>query len=424
MPPNARCPVSLLHERWLETWARYRNRVAIIENGDVWTFADLADRVEGTSLARGTAFAQGGVADIAAETLRGWRDGQVVLPLDREATEPELPEAFPTGTAHLKLTPGIAGKPRAVFFSAEQIAADADRLVAAMGLRHEIPNLAATSVSHSYGYSSIILPLLLHGVPVHAVEVPFPRVVADALSAHEGMVVPAVPSMWRAWHRSGILDKSKIAMAISAGAPLSLELENAVFEGCGLKLHNFYGASECGGISFDRSETPRSSPSDLGSLLDGVEVEVHESGRFLVGSSSVALGCETTREGELLGDGRFLTQDFGRIGDGRLHLESSGAESINVAGRKIGPAKIEAALLATGLIEKAKVFGVPSHDPERVEEITAMVLLKNGSLDSLRHAAAERLAGWELPRHWVTDADEGSWRLGRAELKKKYAAHR
>jgi acyl-coenzyme A synthetase/AMP-(fatty) acid ligase len=138
----------------------------------------------------------------------------------------------------------------------------------------------------------------------------------------------------------------------------------------------------------------------------------------------VALGYQETREGELLGDGRFLTQDFGRIRDGRLLLESSGAESINVAGRKIGPAKIEAALVATGMAEKAKVFGVPSHDPERVEEITAMVKLKAGTLDDLRHAASAALAGWELPRHWITDAEEETWRLGRAVLKKKYAQHR
>lgn len=414
----------MLFSRWQETLGRFRNRTAVIEGGDVWTFADLAERLEATPLARETVIAQGGAADIAVATLRGWRDNQAVLPLEKDAAEPELPTVLPQGTAHLKLTPGIAGKPRAVFFSAAQIAADADRLVAAMDLRHEIPNLAATSVTHSYGFSSIILPLLLHGVPVHAVDVPFPRVVADALATHDGMVIPAVPSMWRAWHRSGILNGAKIAMAVSAGAPLSLELETAVFESCGLKLHNFYGASECGGISFDDSATLRTSATDLGAPFEGVEVSVHESGRFLIASSSVALGCEAAREGEILGEGRFLTQDFGRIGEGRLLLESSGAESINVAGRKIGPAKIEAALVGTGLVESAKVFGVPSHDPERVEEITALVRLKANSLDDLRHAASATLAGWELPRHWVTDADEEAWRLGRADLKKKYANHR
>jgi long-chain acyl-CoA synthetase len=411
------------YSRWLQTLGRFRDAIAIIDGGDTWTFADLAERLGTMPRSQSPVLARGGVADVAVATLRGWRDGQPVLPLEKDAAEPELPAAMPAGIAHLKLTPGIAGKPRAVFFTAEQITADGDRIAAAMGLSHEVPNLAAISVTHSYGFSSIILPLLLHGVPVHAVEVPFPRVVADALAMHERIVVPAVPSIWRAWQRSGILADAcgRIALAVSAGAPLSLELESAVFEGCGLKLHNFYGASECGGISFDDSTQPRSCASDLGTPLDGVTVEVHESGRFLVSSSSVASGYTEIRPGEILGSGRFLTQDFGNIDAGRLQLGSSGAESINVAGRKIGPAKIESVLMATGLIVRAKVFGVPAHDPERVEEITAMIELKpDVLLEDLRQLVLSQLAGWECPRHWLTEATEDLWRMGRMELKARF----
>jgi acyl-coenzyme A synthetase/AMP-(fatty) acid ligase len=228
--------------------------------------------------------------------------------------------------------------------------------------------------------------------------------------------------MWRAWHRAGFLRPEKIALAVSAGAPLSLELEHAVFGNGGLKLHNFYGASECGGISFDASDSPRSHAADLGTPLDGVAVTLDPSGRFLVASSSVGLGYEATRDGEVLGGGSFLTQDHGRIEGGHLLLESSGAESINVAGRKIGPAKIEAALMATGLLEKARVFGVPSHDPERVEEITALVKLKSGTLDELRQRMSGTLEGWEMPRHWLADADERLWMLPRIELKNRFPA--
>ena len=411
----------MLFSRWQETVGRFRDRTAVIEGGEAVSFRELAHRLEHLPRALRPVVAQGGVAEIALRVLQGWRDGQAVLPLEKAAPEPELPPVLPGGTVHLKLTPGIAGKPRAVFFTQDQIAADADRLAEAMELRHEVPNLASISVTHSYGFSNIMLPLLLHGVPVHAVEVPFPRVVADALAAHGRMTVPAVPSLWRAWHRSGILQTPGIALAVSAGAPLSLELETAVFESCGLKLHNFYGASECGGISYDGSATPRSSAADLGTPLAGVAVRMHESGRFLVESSSVALGYEAAREGELLGDGTFLTQDFGRCEEGRLFLESSGAESINVAGRKIGPAKIEAALMATGLIERARVFGVPSQDPERVEEIAALVEMKAAPLDHLRHAASAALAGWELPRHWLAEGGDELWHLTRTELKQRHS---
>ena len=411
----------MLFSRWLQTLDQSSDRLALIEGTERVTFAELHKRLANLPQAKGPVIAQGTVAEVVLAALRGWRDGQPVLPLEKGVAAPELPAPIHEETAHMKLTPGIAGKPRAVFFSAEQIAADADRLVAAMGLRHDVPNLAAVSVTHSYGFSSIILPLLLHGVPVHAVEVPFPKVMADAMAEHDGVVLPGVPSMWKAWHRSGILRDAKIALAVSAGAPLSLELERAVFADCGLKLHNFYGASECGGISFDASATPRDCAADLGTPLPGVTVRVCESGRFLVESTSVALGYEAKREGEILGGGEFLTQDFGHIEVGHLLLESSGAESINVAGRKIGPAKIEAALMASGLVERARAFGVPSHDPERVEEITAMVELKSGTLEQLRHRMTEVLAGWEMPRHWETAADESLWTLSRADLKRRHS---
>ncbi len=414
----------MLFARWLETLGRFSDRTAVLEGGTRWTFGDLAARLAVLPVQEGPVVARGGIAEIALAVLQGWRDGRAVLPLEKGAAVPELPADLPPGTAYLKLTPGIAGQPRAVFFTAAQIAADADRLAAAMELNPGRPNLAAISPSHSYGFSSLILPLLLQGVPVHAVEVPFPRLVAEALACHPGMTVPAVPSMWRAWHRSGILQGGGIALAVSAGAPLSLELETAVYESCGLKLHNFYGASECGGISYDSGTALRTSAADLGSPLDGVEVSVHESGRFLVASSSVALGYESAREGEILGGGVFLTQDSGTLAGHRLSLESSGAESINVAGRKIGPAKIEAALMATGLVERAKVFGLPSQDPERVEEIAALVQIRAASLDDLRHAAAAALAGWELPRHWLADAGEEEWRLSRTELKRRHSAAR
>ena len=409
----------MLLPRWLETCERFRDRTAVIEGAESWTFGEIAGRLAAEPVARETVIATGSVIETVTAVLRGWRDGQAVLPLEKNAPLPELATAFPEKTAHLKLTPGICGKPRAVYFSAEQIAADSARLVSAMQLHHEVPNLAAISVTHSYGFSSIILPLLLHGVPVHAVEVPFPKVMADAMAAHDSVVLPAVPSMWRAWHRSGILKSNKIALAVSAGAPLSLDLEQAVFEDHGLKLHNFYGASECGGISFDSSETPRVDAADLGSPLAGVNISESDSGRFLVASSSVALGYEAPRSGEQLGGGKFLTQDFGKIGNDRLLLESSGSESINVAGRKIGPAKIEASLMATGLISRARVFGIPSHDAERVEEVAAMVEIKSGSLDDLRHAATAALAGWELPRHWWTSVENHDWNLPRAELRKR-----
>ncbi len=229
--------------------------------------------------------------------------------------------------------------------------------------------------------------------------------------------------MWRAWHRSGILKDAPIVVAVSAGAPLSLVLETEIFETTGLKIRNFYGASECGGISLDRSDVPRTDPMDVGSLLDGVEVTVNEEGRFRVKSDAIASGYDESRSDDLLGEGCYLTKDTGFLGkDGRLYLSGTAGAAINVAGRKVSPAKIEAALLATGSVKRARVYGIASADPERVEEIAALLEVQPGVLlDGLKSLVSARLETWERPRHWFEDPD--LWKLDLAKLRSMGARH-
>ena len=411
----------MLLPRALRTLHDFADRPALFLSDRVLRFVDLADALATLPRATAPVLAHGTPLDLVLATLRAWRDGQPLLPLESPsaASDLDLSPAATSGTAHLKLTPGNDGQPRLIRFSAAQLAADADRLVAAMDLRPEIPQLAVVSLTHSYGFSSLVLPLLLHGIPLQTVDVPFPAVVAAAAKNHDRLVVPAVPSMWRAWQRSGILARLPIHLAISAGAPLALELETAIFESHALKLHNFYGASECGGISFDDSPEPRTDPGDLGSPLLGVEVALDPDQRFLIASSSVALGYHPSRPDEILGEGRFLTPDHGRLVAGRLHLDACGSDHINIAGRKLGPGRVEAAILATGLVTRARVFGLPSADPERVDEIAALVP-PGTDLPALRTALAARLERWETPRHWRLEAEEAPYHLPRRDLRQRF----
>lgn len=407
----------MLRNRWQETLKRCADRPAIFDGDSVLRFRDLGDALAGLPRAEAPVIATGSAFQIALATLRGWRDGQPVLPLEK-------PLDFPLGdtppeVAHLKLTPGKDGRPRAVRFTAAQIAADADRLVAAMGLTPDTPNLAGISLAHSYGYSSVLLPMLLHGIPIQTVEVPFPAVVVAAWKKHERVVVPAVPSMWRAWHRSGILEGAPIALAVSAGAPLPLELEREAWEKHGLKLHNFYGATECGGISWDATDEPRQHAGDLGTPLPGVEVERDQAGRFLIRSSAVALGYDVCRSGEILGEGSFLTPDVGHFENGRLTLDDRAGGHINVAGRKLGPARVEEILLATGVVTRVRVFGLPSEDAARVDDVAALVPVDT-DITALRAAVGDKLAGWEVPRRWFIDPT--AWQLTRPELRRRFAS--
>ncbi|MES2920781.1 MAG: AMP-binding protein [Verrucomicrobiota bacterium] len=391
--------------RWLETSRRHATRPAIFDGDRVLTFADLAAAVSLAPTAIEPVVARSGSIEFFVEILRAWRDGQAVIPVERDATEPVLQSPPPAGTCLVKYTPGASGFPRGIFLNAAQVTADGDRLVEAMDLSPATPNLAVVSPAHSYGFSNLVLPLILHGVPIHLAPVPFPRVIEEIFRNHRALVVSAVPSIWRAWHRAGVLKGAPISLALSAGAPLSLALEAEVFAAAGLKIHNFYGASECGGISLDTSATPRESSEDVGTPLPGVSVGIGPDGRLLVGSNAVATGYDAPRADDVLGGGRYLTRDLGFLdASGKVHLTGTLGSAINVSGRKVSPAKVEAAILATGLVRRVKVSGIPSNDPERFEEISATVELNPGvALDELKSTAAGKLQNWELPRHWKTD---------------------
>jgi long-chain acyl-CoA synthetase len=392
----------MLYLRWLETSKRFADRTAVFDGGNEVSFGQLAALAEAAPHADGPVIARTGGIPFFVEILRAWRDGQAVIPVEKDAPGPVLSRAPEPQIRLVKHTPGAAGIPRGIFFAAPQIIADAERLIGTMNLTPEVPNFAVVSLSHSYGFSSIVLPMLLGGVPLRLVEFPFPRVVEEALSHHASVTVAAVPSMWRAWHRSGILRNAPIRLAVSAGAPLALSLEHDVFEQSGLKIHNFYGASECGGIAWDDSETPRTSANILGRALPGVSVDVGNDGRFIVRSDAVAIGYDSPRGDDVLGEGIYQTRDRGFISaNGELHLTETTGSAINASGRKISPAKVEAALLSTGLVRAVKVYGLPSKDPERNEEIAAKIELMDGiSLETLKTNAMDKLQPWEMPRHW------------------------
>ncbi len=386
----------------METAGRFASDAAVLDGDAEITFGELAAAAESAPRAKGPVVARtGDVAAFLIDLLRGWRDGRAVIPVERDAPEPVLKRQPPPGIHLVRHTPGASGVPRGIFLTGAQLAADAARLAAAMDLKPGEPNIGVVSLAHSYGFSSAVLPMLFHGVPIRMVEVPYPRVLEDALRRHDSVVLPAVPPMWRAWHRSGVLRGAPVRLAISAGAPLPLALERETYDDCGLKIHNFYGASECGGIAYDATGAPRTDQRLLGTALPGVRLSTGN-GRLLVESDAVASGYEMARERDLLENGMYLTRDLVRLDEsGRLFLEGTTGGAINVAGRKVSPAKVEEAILGTGLVLSASVRGIPSADPERHEEIAATVETVSGvSPERLKAAVLRILPSWEVPRHW------------------------
>src|SRR6185436_9744218 len=105
---------------------------------------------------------------------------QIVCPVETDQRAPEIKPGIPREIVHLKMTSGTTATPRFVAFTAEQLAADAENIVATMGLRPDWPNLGVISLAHSYGFSNLVLPLLLHGIPLVLAGAPLPEIVRRA----------------------------------------------------------------------------------------------------------------------------------------------------------------------------------------------------------------------------------------------------
>jgi long-chain acyl-CoA synthetase len=398
-----------LWDGWRQTLARSGDAIALLDaaTGTRHSFTELQRLLEAQpTLAPGSLHVVSvneSIANFAVQTLRAWRDGAVLCPVEREGAKvPDIP-GLPQGIAHLKQTSGSTGEPRCVMFRAEQLAADAENIRATMGLDASCPNLAVISAAHSYGFSNLVLPLLLQGHPVVSVPDALPGSLRLAFDLGQRFTLPAVPAMWRAWWQAGVLKDASIAFAISAGAPLPLEVEREVWAQCGLKIHNFYGSSECGGIAYDGSTTPRDDPALAGTAMNGVKLGTNEvTGCLMVEGGNVGEGYWPHAD-ESLGNRRFVTTDLVELREGAVFMRGRVSDTINIAGRKLNPADVEAALLACEGVKHCVVFGVPSADATRCEEAVACVNAAAGVTEQkVLEAAARRLATWQLPRHlWL-----------------------
>ncbi len=390
----------MLYNRWQTVVRERAAALALVDaaSGRRWTFRELDAAAAGIDLSpEPVVTPTGNGPDFILTVLAAWRNGRVVLPC--EGTAPTTLRELPSEAAHLKLTSGTTGASQLIAFTAEQLAADADNIVATMGLRPDQPNLGVISLAHSYGFSNLVTPLLLHGLPLVLCPSPMPEAVKAAAAGFESLALPAVPALWRAWH-DGEAIPPNVQLAISAGAPLPLELETAIFNRRGLKLHNFYGSSECGGIAYDDSTEPRTDAALAGKPLHGVSLSLADDGCLIVQSDAVGLG-HVPPTGDRLGDDHFFTSDLAELRGDQVFLRGRSTDIINVAGRKLSPEVVEAVIKVQPGVRECVVAGVPARDAARGDEVLAVIALADGaSLEAVRGSVTGALSAWQFPRHW------------------------
>jgi acyl-CoA synthetase (AMP-forming)/AMP-acid ligase II len=303
----------------------------------------------------------------------------------------------------LKLTSGTTAAPRAIRFRSHQLLADCNQICDTMDISDDDLNFGVIPVSHSYGFSNLLTPLIARGVPMVVSRDRTPRAVLADLARTGATVFPGTPTFYQAFCDIGdVPPLPKLRLCISAGAPLSSAVAKKFFEEFKQPIHSFYGASECGGICYDRHGTTFED-GFAGEPIQGVQVEcidpTESASQIRVRSAAVSDGYFPEADDRKLGNGVFVPDDLLERQNSALKIVGRISDVINVAGKKVNPAEVEAHLLSFKGVRQVVVFGRPTGVGLRNEEVAACVLASpDVSESNLLRFCRTALSGWQVPK--------------------------
>ena len=461
-----------LLQDWEKTLARKRDAPAIFAtSGEVLrTFGDIEQRARDL-LRSMDVFHEGNVLAVQIGNQEDWpsiliaclRRHSVVLPLEQSISEHQRDEALeickatavvsavPGGGSPeivrlgkadstpdwrgnppnlLKLTSGTTATPRAIRFRSEQLLADCNQICDTMGISDIDLNFGVVPVSHSYGFSNLLTPLIARGVPMVISRDRTPRAILGDLTRSKATVFPGMPVFYQAFcEMEHVPMPPKLRLCISAGAPLPVVIAKRFQKKFNLPIHSFYGASECGGICYDR-EAANQNEGFVGEAMNGVNLEPVDpeksASQIHVRSAAVGDGYFPEPDEEKLDNGIFVPDDLlARDGSG-FKIVGRISDVINVAGKKVNPAEVEARLLRFPGVRQAVVFGRES--VLRNEEVAACVVAAPGLSEiDLLQSCRSALSSWQVPKRiFIVDAIPMNERgkISRRQLSQRFSTSR
>ncbi len=318
-----------------------------------------------------------------------WWDGVKLarLPGARRFRSPEI--------CLLKLTSGSTGLPRPLPFTAAQLLADARQVTATMGIGPGDLNYGLIPPGHSYGLGNLVLPLLAQGVPLVCGSAPLPQAIGADFARWRPTVFPGVPALWRALAASAVTLPG-LRLAVSAGAPLPAQVARDFAARHGVRLHNFYGSSETGGIAYDRTGAATLS-GGVGRALRGVTVTACAGARLEVGGAAVLTHGNRRRMGQM---GAWIMADRVRLDlRGQVFLLGRRGSTVKIAGRRVDLAAVNDRLRRLPGVRDAWTGVSTGVDP-----VLGAVVATARTPAELRAALLADTAAWRIPKRLVVVA--------------------
>jgi acyl-CoA synthetase (AMP-forming)/AMP-acid ligase II len=299
-----------------------------------------------------------------------------------------------------------------------------------MGISDADLNFGVIPISHSYGFSNLLTPLIARGVPVALSRDRTPRAILADIGRSNATVFPGMPLFYQAFcQMEHVPVLSKLRLCISAGAPLPGAVAKKLREKFNLAIHSFYGASECGGICYDQEATSEQD-GFVGQAMKGVDLQMLDpnapESQIKVHSAAVGDGYFPEPHEEKLSNRIFVPDDLLARDDSGFKIVGRISDVINIAGKKVNPAEVEAHLLHFSGVRQAVVFGRPAVvGALRNEEVAACVVASPHIRESdLLRFCRTALSAWQVPKQiFIMDAIPTNERgkISRQDLARRFS---
>ncbi len=318
-------------------------------------------------------------------------------------------------TAVILYTSGTTGKPKGAELTHSSLRRNCEVMARVFGLGAEAVTLGALPLFHSFGQTCGMnatiaaggcLTLIPRFDPAKALEI----IQRDRVNVFEG-----VPTMYAAMLNlpdGDSYDTSSLAVCVSGGAAMPVEVMRAFEEKFDCKILEGYGLSETSPVaSFNHPDRERK-PGSIGTPIEGVEMKLADEengvGEIAIRGHNVMKGYWSNPEAtqQVMRDGWFHTGDLAQVDDdGYFFIVDRKKDMIIRGGYNVYPREIEEVLYEHPAVREAAVVGVP-HD-ELGEEVGAAVALKDGqdaSAEDLQAFVKEQVAAYKYPRRiWFVD---------------------
>ena len=348
------------------------------------------------------------------------------FPDDFEAVD--LDENAP---AVIIFTAGLLGRALGATLSHHNLDTNSNLLRDVCGRGPETHGLALIPAFHAFGASTNLLGTIKAGGTVYLVEkVDFPKLIPwlkEAGITYTGLVPMVYYGL--IYHPScKDLDLSSIEIAISGGAPLSLEIYERFCDKYKIDIYHGYGLTEASPVVSWNTPLLANKPRTVGLPVPNVTIQVHDDdggvlpvgveGEVVLNGPNVMLGYfgRPNETKTVIRNGWLYTGDLGFLDeDGYLTLTGLKKDLIITSGFNVYCQEVEEILIRHPGVSDVALVGVP--DLMRGQVIEAMVVPESGAKPDEREIirfCKEYLSRYKCPRKVVFVNEITRDSLGRA----------